>query len=347
MATVSVVVPCYNYAHLLPGCLASIVNQDGVDVKVLVIDDCSPDGSGERAAELIAEMPQVELLRHQVNRGHIATYNEGLEWADGDYTVLLSADDLLVPGALRRATALMDRNPSVTFTYGYAVPFADDTSLPRVRQNDARERIWSGERWIARRCRTATNIISSPEVVVRTSTQRRVGGYRPDLPHSGDLEMWLRLAAQGDVGVITGADQAMYRVHCASMSQTAFFAALPDLAQRHAAFEAFFATAADNLPDAPALRRASARATARRALWRAGRLLRRTDRDAHLAAQDLVDFALSIAPDATNTPEYHAWRWAAGHTSLPAVSSLRVLGTALRGRAEHRAYWWMRRHRCV
>ena len=39
-----------------------------------------------------------------MNRGHIATFNEGLlDWADGDYCVLISADDKLTPGALRRA----------------------------------------------------------------------------------------------------------------------------------------------------------------------------------------------------------------------------------------------------
>ena len=46
----------------------------------------------------------LEGRRHEVNQGHIATYNEGLlEWAKADYTVLLSADDLLAPGALARA----------------------------------------------------------------------------------------------------------------------------------------------------------------------------------------------------------------------------------------------------
>ena len=42
----------------------------------------------------------MEFRRHPVNRGHIATYNEGLEWASGDYLLVLSADDMLTPGAL-------------------------------------------------------------------------------------------------------------------------------------------------------------------------------------------------------------------------------------------------------
>jgi len=40
--TVSVIVPCYRYADLLEGCVASVLSQDGVDVRVLIVDDCSP-----------------------------------------------------------------------------------------------------------------------------------------------------------------------------------------------------------------------------------------------------------------------------------------------------------------
>src|SRR4051812_11331027 len=110
--TVSVVVPCYNYGRFLDVCVGNILDQEGVDVRVLIIDDASPDGSGEVARRLAAEHDRVEARVHEVNKSHIATYNEGLlEWADGDYSVLISADDLLAPGALKRATDVMEANP--------------------------------------------------------------------------------------------------------------------------------------------------------------------------------------------------------------------------------------------
>jgi len=60
----------------------------------------------------------VEFVRHTTNHRHIATYNEGLEWATAEYTLLLSADDLLTPGALERAVRVMDRHPEVGLTCG-------------------------------------------------------------------------------------------------------------------------------------------------------------------------------------------------------------------------------------
>ena len=110
--SVSVVIPCYQYGHFLPDCVRSVLDQEGVDVRVLIIDDASPDDSAEVALRLAADDQRVEARVHEVNQGHIATYNEGLlGWADGDYSVLISADDLMTPGSLARATAVMEADP--------------------------------------------------------------------------------------------------------------------------------------------------------------------------------------------------------------------------------------------
>jgi glycosyltransferase involved in cell wall biosynthesis len=74
--------------------------QVGVDVDVIVIDDASTDGSAAVVRDLAASDDRICAILHPRNRGHIATYNEGLEQARGEYVVLLSADDALPAGAL-------------------------------------------------------------------------------------------------------------------------------------------------------------------------------------------------------------------------------------------------------
>src|SRR5215472_2760633 len=117
MSSISVVIPCYNYGHFLRDAVDSALNgQDGVDVRVLVIDDASTDDSAEIAQKLAVEDPRIEVIVHSANKKNLATYNEGLlEWADGDYSVLLDADDRLTPGSLKRAADFMDANPNVGF----------------------------------------------------------------------------------------------------------------------------------------------------------------------------------------------------------------------------------------
>ncbi|MDU0294109.1 glycosyltransferase [Saccharothrix longispora] len=301
---VDVVIPCYNYARFLRSCVRSVLDQPGVDVRVLVIDDTSTDDTPEVVAELTRD-PRVEGRRHEVNKGHIATYNEGLlEWAKADYTVLLSADDLLAPGSLARAAAVFEANPNVGMVYGRVVYYRDQDRLPKVVTPPAGTTVWSGVDWIEARCRTGQNVLSSPEAVVRTSVQQRVGGYRADLPHAGDLEMWMRIAAVSDIGYVRGKPAAYYRVHQQSMMRTRFSSLFADLEQRQAVFDLFFREHPD-LP--PRLKSSANRSIAKDALWRA---VRAYDRDqlADVPVDELVEFARRVDPGAERLGEYRALR---------------------------------------
>src|SRR5689334_1086006 len=220
MTSVSVLIPCYKYGQFLEEAVSSVLDdQSGVDVRVLIIDDASPDDSAEVANKIAARDSRVEVIVHAVNKGNIATFNEGLlEWAHGDYCTLMSADDRLTPGALRRARDLLDANPGVGFVYGRALWVMHGAPLPTARTKVRSWSVWHGPQWIEHRFRQAENPINSPEIVVRTSLQKRVGAYDARLPHTADLEMWIRLAANADVGFIRGVDQAYYRVHEQNMS---------------------------------------------------------------------------------------------------------------------------------
>lgn len=219
--TVSVVIPCYKYGHFLPDAVASALDQDGVDVQVIVVDDCSPDGSADVARGLAERDPRVEVLVHETNKGHIATYNDGLALARGDYVVLVSADDLLVTDALTRAVALMEHHPEIGMVYGAVRPFAGAAPVLPV-QVPSRWAVWSGEEWGHRVFATGTNVAYSPEVVLRSSVQREIGGYDPEHPHAGDFLMWLRAGSVAGVGVLGDSVQALYRQHGDNMHSSVF-----------------------------------------------------------------------------------------------------------------------------
>lgn len=302
--SVDVVIPCYRYGHLLADCVTSVLSQSGVDVRVLIIDDASPDDSANKARMLAATDPRVEVWVHEQNKGHIATYNEGLlGWCIADYSVLLSADDLLTEGALRRATDLLEAHPSVGFTYGHYVRFSDPNDLPVARTTVAGWTIWTGATWLDRRFRTAQGCIASPEVVVRTSVQQAVGGYDNALPHTGDIEMWMRFAAIADVGYIKGADQAYYRSHESNMSKSYLGAAgLGDLEQRWAAYQALFAKCGGAIANRAKHESQVRRTLARDALRRAARSYDRR-RTLSTPVDELQEFARHVYSAADRLPE--------------------------------------------
>ena len=304
-ATVSVIVPCFNYAHLLEGCVDSVLAQEGVDVRVLIVDDRSPDHTPEVAGRLAARDHRVEYRRHEVNQGLIATANEGLEWADGDAVVLLSADDFLTPGALRRAADVLQDRPEVGMVYGRTLFARPDEPIPVASGRWKGTDVWAGPDWIRRRCRTASNVISSPEVVVRTEVQRAVGGYDARCHHTSDLNMWLRIAAVSSIAYVRGVPQAIYRIHPGSMLRSDA-GPMVDLRERRAAFDCFFAGTGAALPRAAELHAGASRALARQALWRASRaydrgLVRGPDA---LPVEELIAFALDVDPGARRLREW-------------------------------------------
>ena len=215
---IDIVIPCYNYGRYLEGAVSSALNQTGVRTRVLIIDDCSTDDTQRVGHRLAANNTHVEYHRHDTNKGHIATYNEGLlEWARSEYSVLLSADDILAPGALARATHLMEHYPDVGMTYGMALVFGDDQP-PRIEdQPIATEyRVIPGSQFLDQCFDLAYCLISAPTVVVRTSVQQKLGGYCTELPHSGDAEMWMRFGFHGSIGILRSV-QAYYRWHGKNM----------------------------------------------------------------------------------------------------------------------------------
>jgi hypothetical protein len=301
---VTVVVPSYNYARYLPACAESVLSQRDVHVRLVIVDDCSTDETPRVTEKLSAADARVTVIRHATNRGHIPSVNEGLERVRSEYVAKLDADDLLAPGALARATALLEAHPGLAFVYGRPEHF----SGPAPRPSDAPARswtIWPGADWVAGRCRGATNAISQPEVVMRTSMLRKIGGVSADLPHTSDLHVWLRLASIGDVGRINGPVQGCYRIHDASMQRTVHAGVLFDLRARRDAFEAAFAAEAGALPDAVRLRATARRRLAATALDRACRAYDR-GRTETVPVDDLVAFALDVWPEAPALAEWRA-----------------------------------------
>lgn len=238
--TVSVVVGCYNYGRFLADCVRSVLDQPGVDVDVVIMDDTSTDDTPEVAAALARADQRVRIVRHPHNVGHLRNFNAGLALVTGEYVVKLDADDLLAPGALHRAVSLMEAHPGVGFVYGRFLAFTTPEP-PAVTARETGWTVWPGQGWLAERCRRVVNVISNPEVVIRTATLRAAGGaFKLDLPATYDYEMWLRLSAVADVGHIEGAYQGFYRIHEGSFQRTIHAGLVSDLQGRVDAFRSVF-----------------------------------------------------------------------------------------------------------
>jgi glycosyltransferase involved in cell wall biosynthesis len=104
---VSVIIPTYNRAGLLPEALESIFRQDWPALQVIVVDD----GSTDNTPGLIASYGSKIEYAWQPNQGPGKARNRGLEMARGSVITFLDSDDLWLPQKLRVEMALFDQFP--------------------------------------------------------------------------------------------------------------------------------------------------------------------------------------------------------------------------------------------
>lgn len=97
MPKLSVLVPVYNVEAWIDKCARSLFEQTIDDVEYIFVDDCTPDRSIEILTATLAEyprrIPQVKIIRHDKNRGLVASRNTALKAAIGDFVIHCDSDD--------------------------------------------------------------------------------------------------------------------------------------------------------------------------------------------------------------------------------------------------------------
>lgn len=111
----SVLVPVYKVEPYLEHCIRSVIDQADTGIEILLLDDASPDRSGEIARNLQQQhREQVRVFKHDTNRGLSAARNTLLSHARGDYVWFLDSDDFLLPGAVARVRkVIVDHAPDL------------------------------------------------------------------------------------------------------------------------------------------------------------------------------------------------------------------------------------------
>lgn len=130
---VSIIVPVYNVADYVAGCLRSVMAQDAAcAIECIVVDDRGCDDSMKIVAETVAEydgpIDFVTITREQ-NGGLSAARNTGISHARGRYVFFLDSDDALTPNAISRLWAHVEAHPGVDVVFGVC----ETTPEPRMR----------------------------------------------------------------------------------------------------------------------------------------------------------------------------------------------------------------------
>jgi peptidoglycan/xylan/chitin deacetylase (PgdA/CDA1 family) len=118
---VAVIVPCYQDGPLAKEAVASVVEDEPVEI--VVVDDASPDEETAQALDELRAAGGVRVVRQETNQGLSAARRAGLAATSARYVFPLDADDLLMPGALGRLADRLDEQPTAAATWGDVVEF--------------------------------------------------------------------------------------------------------------------------------------------------------------------------------------------------------------------------------
>ena len=108
---ISVIIPTYNRASMVCECVASVLASDFREFEVIVVDDCSPDDTGERIQARYGDMPHVRYVRNAVNKQLGGSRNVGARHAKGTYLLFLDDDNLIDREMLGRLVADFELHP--------------------------------------------------------------------------------------------------------------------------------------------------------------------------------------------------------------------------------------------
>ncbi len=118
MAHVSVIIPCYNHEAYVRGCLDSVFRQEHEDIELVVIDDCSTDGTFAlveslcHSPEYQGRFTRVHCERNEENLGAHATLNKAIRGSSGQYVAIVNSDDEFTPARIGRMVRALEESGS-------------------------------------------------------------------------------------------------------------------------------------------------------------------------------------------------------------------------------------------
>lgn len=201
---ISVCIPMYNNGATIERCLRSILEQEGVEFEIVVVDDDSSDDCAAIAATMLR--PGDRLLRNEPRLGLNRNHNKCLEVARGGLIQFVHGDDRLLPGALQTLSRRFE-DPSVGMAFAPRRVESDDIKWQQrygrvhTRFRKLRDRNHGPSLVLQMVLHGAKeNWIGEPTAVMfRRQLALDAGGFRTDIYQLVDVDFWLRLMLRSAV----------------------------------------------------------------------------------------------------------------------------------------------------
>ena len=187
---VSIIIPSYNTANLIAGCLDSVFAQTFQDFEAIVVNDGSPD-TPELEKVLQPYLDRIVYIK-QVNKRAAGARNTAIAKARGEFLAFLDSDDTWLPNHLESQVKQLDDDPALGLVYANALLVGDPTRRIEFMEKCPSTGEAGFEALVVERCQ-----IPVSTVVARKVAMVKAGGFDESLARCDDYDMWLRTALYG------------------------------------------------------------------------------------------------------------------------------------------------------
>lgn len=192
---VSICIPTYNYRHYLSDALDSALAQEFADIEIVVVDNCSDDGTPELVEAYCRRDSRVIFHRNPRNIGMTANFNRSMELARGKYVKFLCADDTLEKNCVSKMVDVLEAHPDVALV-GCRRSIFDSDKRTIGAMGYAQKTFSSSGREVIRECYFKGNLIGEPTAVLFRKADV-IAGFDENYHQALDMELWLRLLENG------------------------------------------------------------------------------------------------------------------------------------------------------
>ncbi len=199
--SIAILLPVYNGGNYLKESVQSVLAQAYTQFELIIVDDCSSDGSREWLRTLKDE--RIKYFENPVNQGLFKNLNQMVSKTNATLIKLWAQDDIMYPNCIAETVAFHNRNPSIGFSYtgrdiidenGTIKPNDKIDSTPEIISTELHARIayYTGS--------IAGNIANT---CISKAALDKVGPFNESMKISADFDMWVRLAEFFDTGFIS------------------------------------------------------------------------------------------------------------------------------------------------
>lgn len=206
---VSIVTPSFQQGAYLEETIRSVLEQDHPAIEYAVVDGGSTDGSvgiirryADRLAWWVSEP----------DRGQTHAIRKGWGRARGSILAYLNSDDVYLPGAVRRAVAVFDSDPSAVIVFGNCEIADESTGGARLMDSGPAD---------LPAVLTRRVLIPQPSAFIRADVVSAIGGPDDELHFAMDFDLWIRALLHGRARFVDGPPFARYRWHPGAKSHRA------------------------------------------------------------------------------------------------------------------------------